>query len=205
MTTIISRLYNDPAAAEAVVSALRAKGYPAHTVDLIAGSAGAAAIRAAGVGAASAAAYAERIATGKALVVVRAAFNPIGAARDAMRIVDSFDPLHVAGAVPDDYVVEPLRDDLYQLSILHDHPRFLSPDATALSGRPHPLASEVFGLRLLSPHKTRMSAIKGGRFMSGWFFPLPLLSRKRSGTRVIPGGGTPFSTRFGLRLLSPRR
>jgi hypothetical protein len=206
MATIISRLYSDTAAAQAAVAALRGEGYPADTIDLIAGGDGAVAdrIREAGVGPASAAAYAERLTGGKALVVARVGFTPIGAARNAMRIVDSFDPLHVAGAVADDYVEDPLRNDL-MLSILSNHPHMLSPDLTDTNARRYGLVSDAFGIRVLSPHRQHRSAMRGGGYMSTKILPFPLLTKQRPHRSAIQGGGTPFSTMLGLPLVSRRR
>jgi hypothetical protein len=206
MATIISRLYKDTAAAQAVVAALRGQGYPADTIDLIAGGDGSVIdqIRATGVGPGSAAAYADRIATGKALVVARVGFTPIGAARNAMQIVDSFDPLHVAGAVADDYVEDPLRNDLL-LSILTTHPHMLSPDLTATTGRRYGLVSDAFGIRVLSPNRPHRSAMRGGGHMSTKILPFPLLTKRRQHKSAIHGGGTPFSTMLGLPLVARRR
>jgi hypothetical protein len=197
MATIISRLYKDAATAAAVVAALRGQGYPADTIDLIAGGDGSVKDR-------IAAAYADRIATGKALVVARVGFAPIGAARNAMQIVDGFDPLHVTGAVGDEYVEDPLRNDLL-LSILPGHPRFLTPDLPPAQGSGYGLMSDAFGLRLLSPDRPHRSAMRGGGYMSTRILPFPLLTRQRPHRSAIHGGGTPLSTLLGLPLVSRRR
>ncbi len=206
MTTIISRLYNDTATAEAVVAALRAEGFPDDTLNLISGGDASAPDRMAEarVGAASAAAYAGKLSAGKALVVVRAPFNPIGAARLAMQTVNRFHPVAVAGAVPDDYVEEPLSDDLI-LSVLPGSPLMLSPDLSSASRRSYGLVSDAFGIRLLSPRRPHRSAIRGGAYMSTKFLPFPLLTRQRPHNSAIKGGGTLFSTLLGLPLVSRRR
>jgi len=189
MTTIVSRLYASKAKAQAVADALRAEGFPASIVDVIEAGAGdtAAAIRAARVPAASAATYAAQMsAGGKALVVCRAPFNPIGAARRAMQIVDSHDPLRSGIADEDAYVAEEIRTD-YMLSVLTDHPRFFSMDIIPGSDLVRGPISNAFGIPLLSRRK-RDSAMRGGGFMSTKFLPFPLLTRGRRTTSAIAGG-----------------
>lgn len=201
MTTIISRLYSDTGTAHAVQAALLAAGHPQSAIDVVTGAAGD--IAATGVSSDTAAAYAKAMDAGKALVVVRAGFNPVGAARNAMKVVDSFASIRVPGADGDEYIrVQPSGEKF--LSILPDHPRFLSQDMTATTGRKRGPVSLAFGLRLLSKRSTKNSAMHGGGFMSTKFLPFPLLSHRKTSTSATHGGGTPLSTALGLPLIAKR-
>lgn len=190
MTTIVSRLYASKSKAQAVADALHAEGFPAAIVDVIEAGAGdtAAAIRAARVPAASAAIYAGQMsAGGKALVVCRAPFNPIGAARLAMQIVDAHDPLRSGVADENAYVSEAARSDLY-LSVLTDHPRFFSMDMIPGADLARGLISNAFGIPLLSRGRRADLAMRGGGYMSTKFLPFPLLTRGRRANSAIAGG-----------------
>ena len=114
MTTIITRLYSDVAAAQAVVSALSGKGQNPCTIDVITkdgATAPADRMRAARVPSASAAAYAPGIAEGRALLVVSAPFAPMGTARRAIMTVNRFPALSVGLADEDVYIREDPKVD----------------------------------------------------------------------------------------------
>ena len=178
MTTIVSRLYADAKAANAAAGALKAGGMPASAVDVIAkGGDTMAALKAARVGSASAAAYAPRIDGGNVLVVARAPLQPFGLARRVMDTLDKFDSIHVAGAVPDDYIRETIGNRYY-LSILANHPRFFSQDFTPGSLVSRGPVTAAFGMRMVKPHRTKRSAMSGTRYMSRAFWPMALLSKK---------------------------
>jgi hypothetical protein len=166
MTTIITRLYPDAATAQSVAAHLSAAGHPARTMDVItAGGDLHARLAAAGVSDVAAAAYAGGIGGGGALVVVRAPFNPIGAARSAIDIVDSTPSVGVGLANENMYRRERAKSELY-VSVLTDHPRIFS--STVQEGRDRGLISDALGMRLLSKPKTRTSAMgKARRIMTG--------------------------------------
>ena len=86
MTTIITRLYADDATAQSVVAALVRGGIDADSITVF-HSADAATLKAARVDATAAAAYAAALIGGRALVLAEVGFNPIGAARKAIKIV----------------------------------------------------------------------------------------------------------------------
>jgi len=188
MTTVISRLYPNEKAAQAVVSALHDVGFPADTTDIVTANHGgnlADAIKATRVASDAASIYAQELKNDTALMVVRAPFTPFGAAREAMNVVDGFDAL--SSAVTDNNVLvrdEPARE-LF-LSILPNHPLFMT-DRREM-GRNDGRISHGFGWRLLSPRRTKASAMSGGRFMSRLFWPMPLLSQKKNKSSVYKGG-----------------
>jgi hypothetical protein len=165
MTTIITRLYPDEATAQAVAGQLTSAGHAARTIDVI--TAGAdlhGRLAAARVPDASAAAYAGGISAGNALLVVRAPFNPIGAANHAMSVVDRAASIDAGVVNENAYVREQVRSDLF-LSVLTDHPLFFTPDMGARKRGP---VSEAFGMRLLSRNVTKTSAVgKGRRILTG--------------------------------------
>ena len=185
MTTIVTRLYRDAATAEAMASALAAKGIPAGDIDVIAGEEGAAArMEAARVNPASAAIYAAHMGSGEALVVVRADFQPIGAAATAMAMMESRQPINVGVANENEYVRnEPKRELFVGLSILEDHRLIFGPD----TGRRRGTISGAFNLPLLSKRKERRSVIPGGGYFTAWMSPL--ISRKRDTLSTLEGGG----------------
>jgi hypothetical protein len=185
MTTVISRLYADEAAAHGVVDDLRAEGFPASTIDVIA-TADAAAIAAARVAAPDAEKYAAKMAAGNVLVVVRAPVTPFGAARRAQEVVDGTEWIP-AGVANQNRYVEERADPRLFLSVMTDHPRFLSHDVGPDSPRTRGTVSEGLGWRLLSPHRTTRSA-SSGWFASTKLLPFKLLSKHRSGTSAISGG-----------------
>ncbi|MEM7470090.1 MAG: hypothetical protein AAF340_01975 [Pseudomonadota bacterium] len=165
--------------------------------------------------------YASLIAKGHAVLVVRANYKPLGAARIAREILAKFDTVD-AGAATQEYTTswEPERAP----SVMKDHPLFLTLPGMATPG----LISKSFGMRLTKPHKSKRtltthgkpmsrmfwpmklistkerssSVISGGRQMSKMFWPQRLLSTGERKKSVIPGGGTPFSSRTGFRMIS---
>lgn len=109
MTTIITRIYSDEKAANAVADALRARSFPESTFDVVSGSGAADKMQTAKVGAAEAGVYGPMIDGGNALVVVRAPFTPFGAARTAMQICDAGGPVAVDVPQPNRYAGEDVR------------------------------------------------------------------------------------------------
>ncbi|NJM82284.1 MAG: hypothetical protein HC844_07145 [Tabrizicola sp.] len=196
MTTIITRLYSDTATAQAVAETLVKGGHGETYIDVITQDGSGALhdrLHRARVNARSAATYAGAIAAGNALLVVRAPFNPIGAARHAMRIVDRTPSIKVGVADENEYIREQPTFEVRK-TVLTDHPRFMSHD---LVGRDRGTVSSAFGLRLLSARGTKTSAISGGGYMSTKLLPFPLLSRKKDRGSVIHGGWT-LSSIFGI-------
>lgn len=222
MTTIITRVFPDVAAAEAAVNRLNLKGFPRRDRQIIvAGDKAEAAMKRAQVHETAIAPYTKRLAAGNVVLVVKATYKPLGAARITREVLAKSDTIDT-GAVIDDFSVPwtPERAP----SVLKDHPLFLSLPDMEQPGR----ISTAFGMPLLKERKTKRSLMSHDRRMSRMFWPMPLLSkRKRSssvisggrymsrmfwpmkllstGTRsksVIPGGGTPLSRRLGLKTIS---
>jgi hypothetical protein len=194
MTTIITRLYPDTATARAVAGALTASGHAVDTVEVIArdGAADVASrMRAARVHPDAAALYAPAVTGGATLLVVRAPFAPMGAARHAMKVVDRTPSIKVGVGDENAYIREQptvaMRDNL-----LHGHPLVMSNPHRSL---PH---GHILGSNPILSPRTRRSAIAGGRHMSRMFWPMRLVSaRAKEGTSAIQGGWL-FSSMFGI-------
>jgi hypothetical protein len=117
------------------------------------------------------------------------------------------DPLDASGATEEH--VLPWQPD-HAPSVMKDHPLFFSVVDIPV---PHGPITANFGMRMTKPHRTKrpLSNKRASRLfwpmplvskMSRMFWPMPLLSSKPRRKSVIPGGGTPFSSRFGLRTVS---
>ncbi len=119
MTTIVTRIYKNETAANAVADELRNQSFPERTFDVIAGGKDAAVrMSAAEVGDAEASAYGPMIDGGNALVVVRA---PFGTARAAMAIADAGSPMEVEVAAQERYVVREFSQSVSDLKIRHGY------------------------------------------------------------------------------------
>jgi hypothetical protein len=174
MTTIITRLYPDAATARGVVSALLARGLDQDLIDVIGADGTGPAehrLRAASVNPRAAAAFAAAITGGKTAVVVRAPFSPIGTARNALKVMDRTASIHV-GVDGTEYIRNS-PSVISRDSVMMDHPFFMSNPLRPMSH------GHVFGLKLLSAHKERRSAISGGRLMSKAFWPMKHISANK--------------------------
>ncbi len=221
MTTIITRLMPDQAAAQSAADRLQFKGVPKRACDVIVASDKAEArMQRAQVHPDAIAAYSKALAAGNAVLVVRTTYKPLGAAQMTRDILAKRDTID-AGNVTEDFFV-PGKPEKAR-SVLKDHPLILSLPVPAPRG---PVSSE-FGLRLLKEHRRKRdlkhnnpmsakfwpgklisrksrssSVISGGRYMSQMFWPGKLLSTKPRHKKVIPGGGFPFSRMFGMKTVS---
>lgn len=203
MTTIITRLYPDTASAEKVTAQLAEAGMPDRIVDVIAPSDSASEdMAAARVDATAAAAYGDHLTGSRRLVVVRAPFNPIGAARRASEIVDTVSSLDVGLTKEDRHIEEQVASDLLiDLKIMRSHPHMGSTDLDKPGWSTNRgLMSHKFGLRVLSKPKKRSSANSKG----GSNFPMGKKIIRSTKHSVIEGGGHPFSNALGIPLLSFR-
>lgn len=190
MTTIITRVYKDEAAAQGVAEALRTAGHPAGAISLIAKGQGdiEQQLASARVPAQAVAAYAKAVKGGKALVVARAEITPFGAARNARQVMDAHEPITIAGAVPEHIADGPAASNARAPSILADHRRFLSTDMDPGRKKPHRFFSDSLGFRLLSDRKPAEGTVmKGGAFMSQRFWSGPLLKKEPRKSSVMPG------------------
>jgi hypothetical protein len=196
MTTIITRLYADQAAARAVVNTLLQKGQDDNTINVITrDTVGGpeAAMKAARIPAASAMAYAHAMKGREALLVVAAPFNPMGAAREAINVVRKSPAIDVGLADEDVYIREDVRTESSG-SVLSGQPLIMS--------NPHsrPSHHHILGSNPIIASKPRTSAIHGGAYMSRFFWPMKLVSASKEKTSAIRGGFL-FSSMFGIPTL----
>jgi hypothetical protein len=196
MTTIITRLYADAAAAQSVVAALLAEGHSSATVQVITkDGAGSAADRmhAARVGAASARAYAGPVGEGRALLVVEAPFAPMGTALNAIRTVNRFPAINVGLADEDVYIRDEPQVNLSG-QVLQGTVFFMSNPHRSLP------QGHILGSNPIIHSRPRTSAIRGGAYISTKFWPMKLVSKPKVGTSAMRGTWL-FSSLFGIPTL----
>lgn len=196
MTTIITRLYPDPAAASAAQASLLAAGHDQSTIQIITtGTAGgaAAAMKSARIATASADAYASALSGDRALLVVQAPFNPVGTARNAIKVLARHPAMHVGVSDEDAYLRE-YPEVVVAGNILEKHPLVMSNPFRRL---PH---GHILGNSPIIHSKERTSAMRGGGYMSRFFWPMKLVSAPKQGTSAIRGGFL-VSKMFGLPLV----
>lgn len=221
MTALISRLFADEATAQRAVKQMMFRGFPSRSCIMISNSDTAEAhLKRAKVHESAIAPYAAAIAAGNVALVIQATYKPLGAARLAREIMGKLDPLDAAGATEEH--VLPWQQD-HAPSVMKDHPLFLSVVDIPV---PHGPITANFGMRMTKPRSTKKplinkrvsrvfwpmplvskkkrssSVLSGGRKMSRIFWPMPLLSSKPRRKSVIPSGGTPLSSRLGMRTVS---
>ena len=200
MTTIITRLFKDEAAARNAARKLQFKGFPARSITVISGKDAEARMKRADVHASAAKKYADSLSSGGAVLAIAATYKPLGAARIAREYLAGQDTVDV-GKVTEEHFVKDRPDRAP--SVLKDHPRFLtaSPSSTDYNGGP---ITAGIGFRLLNDRKGRRSVKSGGGFMSRMFWPMPLLSRKPRSKSVMSGGRFMSRSFWPAPLLSTR-
>lgn len=197
MITLITRLLANEDNARTIERKLHLESFPkkivrVYTADGHPASDLAGKLAGDGVEEATATAYAERMASdGAAMLMVRATYKPLGAARIAREILAESETLDVGDVAEETRIPE---DPERNLSILSDHPRFLVLPLDPDDYRGGPISNE-FGIPLLSKHREKSSVMHGGGFMSKKFWPMALL-RKHSEKITAIHGGRHMSTRF---------
>jgi hypothetical protein len=175
MTTLVTRLYDDPAHADAAVATLKADGFPDSTMDIIEQRGRASArdrIEAAGVPVDIARQYAQHLTSNRALLVVRAPFVPFGAARRAIEVADQYPAIN-AGIADQNANLPDRPDPRLFLSILTSHRLFLTNLIDVRNDLKPRGFSRAFRIPLLSekPKKRMRPAIIDQRF-GNFLFPL---------------------------------
>jgi hypothetical protein len=191
MTTVITRLYDNEETASATARRLNREGLPRHALQVITAKGLsreeiAERMKRASVHDSALTTYADHVAAGNALLVVRATYKPLGAAR-ITRDITARTPVKTVGGVVDDHYLPDGPD--HAPSVLKDHPRLLSLDLEPGEYKGGPISAEV-GIPLLTRgHRNRpLHVFRGGGHMSRWFWPLPLVTRKRKANSAISGG-----------------
>jgi hypothetical protein len=190
MTTIITRLYPDQAAAHAVADALARQNLNLTSVDIITRDGAADRMKQAMVGPDAAAAYAGPVATGKALLVVNAPFAPMGTALRAIRTVNGFAAIDVGLANEDAYIRDEPEVQL-EGRVFKGTVFFMSNP-----NRPLPMG-HILGSDPIRRRPRRNSAIPGGAYMSTKFWPGKLISKHKD-HRPLTREGWLFSKIFGI-------
>ncbi|MBO6756093.1 MAG: hypothetical protein JJ902_07180 [Roseibium sp.] len=213
MTTIITRLYNDKRKASRVVSALKSEDYLERDIDVVTGkddpddtdhSAIRGELRKAGVYPNAATIYAQKVAEGHALLVVRA---PFGRSLRAIEITDSFQPIRTEVKHTEVFVGTRDKPRVYNdkyLPVLLDDTIMTGRTTPGLIGSGTPLSS-LFGFPLLTDGKNRTRLLTKNPFPLSSLFGLTLLTKGGSRTSLWTNNPFPFSSLFGLPLLLKKR
>ncbi len=203
MTTIVARAYKDLDTAKSVVEALRAEGHPDRDMDLFNKGDGKLAEKLAGAKVPEEAveAFVKSIEGGKPVVVARAEITPFGAAARAKRVLNSFNPVAVAGT----------DGDFYAGKVEIGTPGAVIDSAHALQlTRPEAVRemrdwrfSSYFGWPLKSDRRPNDQAIYRERklFTEGFF---PLISKRRPPEQAVYRERKLFTEGF-YPLLSDRK
>jgi len=215
MTTVITRIFEDEAAASKTAKYLRLKGLPDSAVKVIAGGDAddlSEALRKAQVHEDAVKPYADSIKKGHAALIVRATYVPLGAPRITRDILARRDTVDMGDVMEEHYFTDPPEKSK---SILKHHPRFLTArirgggpvmgpktvirnrKATSAVGKERHVSRLFWPMPLLSTKERRIKVHRGGRYMSKSFWPMPLLSHKERRKSVVEGGGPVFSRALG--------
>ena len=210
MTTIITRLYSSKKKAESVILALREERFTDRDVDLIASAGSGNAdkeslqdeILSSGVFRRAAEIYAEHVAAGKALVVVRA---PVGRAVEAEEIVDEFEAVETDVAHTEVFVstmAEPFesQNTNYLPMLPPSDQLILTGDGLPGTLKYKTPLSSLLGLPLLSKARARAVLVKEKTMPFSTATGLPMLV-DRDPTASLVDEATPFSSAIGLPLL----
>lgn len=191
MTTVITRLFDNEENARSIAAKLRDKRLPRRAVEVIAADGGDASAIAARLSRAmvhdeAVPVYAEHIAQGKAALVVRATYKPLGAARITRETLAGRESIVDVGEICDDYYVSDPPN--HAPGILSDHPHmFLSDMSRRRIAEGGPVMTGLFP-KLIIRNRRATSAIRGGAHASRAFWPMPLLKRSRNARSAIRGG-----------------
>jgi hypothetical protein len=182
MTTIITRLYDDPKTAEYAVTALKLQNHPDENIDVVEYGEGAKAkMIDADVPEASADAYVKKMSKGSTLVVYRAPVTPFGAARNAIDTLDEFESVDAGVENESVYISEGAPADMFlDMKVDTQHRHW----ATWGNERRRGLVSDAFGVPTLTAQKSKDSVMHGTRYMSRWFWPMPLVIRTEPKSKV---------------------
>lgn len=204
MTTIVTRLYEDPTHADAAVATLKADGFPDDCMDIVEQRSRTSAqdqIEAAGVPTDVAQQYAQHLTSNRALLVVRAPFAPFGAARRAIEVANEY-PAFNAGVSNENMNIPDRENPELFLSILPSHRLFLTGMYELRNDLKPRGLSNAFRIPTLSkrPEKRMRPAV-----IQRQFFAPREMNHKRTSRRLILNK---FFARFALPHIwdrEPRR
>lgn len=177
MATIITRLYNDEAAARNVIAELKAAEYADRNISLISGSNDLdTRLSAANVSDEAAAVYGPKVRDGNALVVVKAL---LGQAGDAIRIVNRHPSISTDLENENAYVATEVPPRDTSKLVNSDHPRYLTPRRHVEVDGPFSRAYADFAFPLLSRRPRGISVYQETKRFGAFLVPL-LSTKKRS-------------------------
>lgn len=184
MTTIVTRLYENAAHADAVVAQLKAAGFPEGCMDVVEQRSQTSArdqITAAGVPGDVAQQYAQHLTSSRALLVVRAPFVPFGAAKTAIEAADAHTAFDAGVADENLNIPDEVDRELF-LSILPSHRLFLTNSLDVDNSLKKRGLSNAFRIPTISarPKKMRPSV-----FQRVSIIPMRLLTRRRASKNLL--------------------
>jgi hypothetical protein len=184
MATIITRVFQDEAAAQSAAKRVVFRGIPERAVKVITGGDPeelSARMAHADVHESAIPVYARHLGSDQALLVVRATYKPLGAARITREELAKRETLDVGEVVDDHFIPDgPERAK----SVLKSHPRFFTmPLGRYARGR----VTEGMGFKTIIRKSHRRSASMTGTKVSRAFWPMPLLSSKERSIKVSHG------------------
>ncbi len=190
MSTIVTRLYEDPAHADAAVATLKAEGFPDDCMSIVEQRSRRSAqdmIEEAGVPTDTAQQYAQHLTANRALLVVRAPFTPFGAARRAIEVADSY-PAFNAGVANENINIPNEPNPELFVSILPSHRLFLTNMLDVRNDLKPRGLSRAIGIPTLSqkPKKRMRPAVIDQRF-GDFLFPLIARNRMMSSKHLVNG------------------
>lgn len=204
MTNIITRVFEDTEKARYVKERAVFMGVPSRDMSVISKSSAdddaglTENMQAAGVDDSALETYLKHIKKGHAVFAVRATYKPLMAATKMRELLAKHDPLDAGDVVEDRFVPDgPQKTP----SILTEHPLFLTVPMhrTGYEGGP---VTAGLGWPMLRARKPSEAVMKGGKFMSRAFWPMPLLSDKPRKKSVIEGGRHMSKSFWPMPLLS---
>lgn len=199
MTTIITRLYQDEQTANEVAQTLLDHHFRAAMMDVIGPNGDPhAEMDTARVPVSTREAYAERIAQGNALLVVRA---PFGGAERAFLIVDQTASIDMGDMAQSSYVAEDMAAEYQTSSIIAGSPRLMSSAMYPSIKRGRSTIAMMFGKPLMRRRDKPGLVRKHGHF-SKKFWPQSLLDTKPRKLRVSSDSRPFFERITGIRSLS---
>lgn len=142
----------------------------------------------------AATAYARAMTADQALLVVQVPFNPVGGARGVLKLLRKH-PAMAVGVSEEDFYLRDYPTAQFANRVMTNHPLLASNPFRV------PSHGHIFGNNPVIHSKDRTSAMRGGAYMSRFFWPMKLVSAPRQ-RRSAMRGGFLFSSLFGLKLVT---
>ena len=196
MTTLITRLLANEGSAADAAKALEQRGFNEDSIAVISGSDASAAMEKSGVSEEAASAYSSGIASGNALVAVRAPFGMAGTAVTALK---KFKPIDV-GLESEELHIEAKTDPEISSSIIKGNKKFLTGKGVTERG----MRFTPFGFPMLSSNQKGRASVDTSTVSAK--FGMSTIKQPSGKKNVSTGNPTPFSSLFGMKtIIQPKQ